>query len=181
VHTCRSRLSKGSRFPSNASPYGIWIVARAATLGKRQQLGSGRPSAYSDGSARSRARSSRINSTSSRSSTSKLERVGRARKKPQDQNRDWIDAPIIPLSAALQQKWGAPEHPKTNTHWPLDMFLDLHHPGPGDKSSFFCISPAAFWLKKVGQNVDRLLNAAANLDNRPAASAAPSARIRPRG
>jgi hypothetical protein len=56
---------------------------------------------------------------------------------PRDHNRDWSDQPVYPeVSAAQKQlgEWGKAGH--------LDMFLDLHNPGPADLRPFFFMGPA---------------------------------------
>lgn len=51
---------------------------------------------------------------------------------PQDHNRDWSDAPHYPEVAAAQKRI---LHIQA-THG-LDVFLDLHNPGPSDRVPFF--------------------------------------------
>ncbi len=51
---------------------------------------------------------------------------------PQDHNRDWSDAPHWPEVAAAQKRLAALAAEKR-----LDVFLDLHNPGPSDMGSYF--------------------------------------------
>jgi len=55
---------------------------------------------------------------------------------PRDHNRDWDEKPVYPEVAAAQQRlrgWA-----KENR---LDVFLDLHNPGPSDARPFFFVGP----------------------------------------
>ena len=51
---------------------------------------------------------------------------------PQDHNRDWSDAPHYPEVAAAQKRITEIEQKHG-----LDVFLDLHNPGAGDRVPFF--------------------------------------------
>jgi len=51
---------------------------------------------------------------------------------PQDHNRDWSDAPHWPEVAAAQKRLKALAEANR-----LDVFLELHNPGPGDLRTFF--------------------------------------------
>ncbi len=51
---------------------------------------------------------------------------------PQDHNRDWSDAPHWPEVAAAQKRIAA-----LVAQQRMDVFLDLHNPGPGDLASYF--------------------------------------------
>lgn len=51
---------------------------------------------------------------------------------PQDHNRDWSDAPYHPEVAAAQKRISEIQA----THG-LDVFLDLHNPGPTDRAPYF--------------------------------------------
>lgn len=51
---------------------------------------------------------------------------------PRDHNRDWADKPVWPEVAAAQKHILA-----MNDAGAFDLFLDLHNPGPGDKTPFF--------------------------------------------
>jgi hypothetical protein len=51
---------------------------------------------------------------------------------PQDHNRDWSDAPHWPEVAAAQQRLAGLASERR-----LDVFLDLHDPGPSDLGSYF--------------------------------------------
>ena len=57
---------------------------------------------------------------------------------PRDHNRDWDDSPVYPEVAAAQQRLRALA--KDNR---LDVFLDLHNPGPGESRPYFFFGPAA--------------------------------------
>jgi hypothetical protein len=51
---------------------------------------------------------------------------------PQDHNRDWSAAPHWPEVAAAQERLSALARERR-----MDVFLDLHNPGPGDLGSYF--------------------------------------------
>lgn len=51
---------------------------------------------------------------------------------PQDHNRDWSDVPYHPEVAAAQKRIA-----EIQTTLGLDVFLDLHNPGPTDRAPFF--------------------------------------------
>lgn len=51
---------------------------------------------------------------------------------PQDHNRDWSDAPYHPEVAAAQKRISEIQAARG-----LDVFLDLHNPGPTDRAPFF--------------------------------------------
>jgi len=51
---------------------------------------------------------------------------------PQDHNRDWSDAPYHPEVAAAQKRIS-----EIQTTHGLDVFLDLHNPGPTDRAPYF--------------------------------------------
>lgn len=63
---------------------------------------------------------------------------------PRDHNRDWTDTPVYPEVAAAQARLS-----QLASEGRLDLFINLHNPGPGDsRPFFFCgpieiISPAA--------------------------------------
>jgi hypothetical protein len=56
---------------------------------------------------------------------------------PRDHNRDWSDQPVYPEVAAAQRMIQRIE----SIHG-LDVYIDLHNPGPGDPVFFF--GPFAF-------------------------------------
>ena len=51
---------------------------------------------------------------------------------PRDHNRDWSGEPVYPEIAAAQKRIRAIHAARG-----LDVYLDLHNPGPGDKAPFF--------------------------------------------
>lgn len=56
--------------------------------------------------------------------------------RPQDHNRDWSDQPHWPEVAAAKkqvEEWVAAGR--------MDLFLDLHNPGPGDPAFFYTLTP----------------------------------------
>jgi hypothetical protein len=55
---------------------------------------------------------------------------------PRDHNRDWDDKPVHPEVAAAQRR--LLELARENR---LEVFLDLHNPGPGDAQPFFSVGP----------------------------------------
>ncbi|MBI5800514.1 MAG: zinc carboxypeptidase [Verrucomicrobia bacterium] len=55
---------------------------------------------------------------------------------PRDHNRDWDDKPVYPEVAAAQLQLRALARENR-----LDVFLDLHNPGPGDLKPFFFTGP----------------------------------------
>jgi hypothetical protein len=167
---CKSRDGRsvqGLRIPpelknleakTNSPPYGIWIVARQhawesgsswVCRGLVEWLVSDDPRAVE---LRSKAEFNIVPIVD----LDNVERgAGGKEEKPQDHNRDWTDAPYHPAIAALQQKIA-----EQNNAGRLDMFIDLHNPGPGDKSSFFFISPRSILAEEGWANVDHFLNAA---------------------
>jgi hypothetical protein len=75
---------------------------------------------------------------------------------PQDHNRDWSDAPHWPEVATAQQRLRA---------WAdqgrLDVFIDLHNPGPGDQRAFFYVGPDDMLAPQGRRNRSRFLELAA--------------------
>jgi hypothetical protein len=55
---------------------------------------------------------------------------------PHDHNRDWSDEPIYRSVAAAQQQIA-----RMNIDEEIDLFIDLHNPGPSDSQPFFFASP----------------------------------------
>ncbi|HEY2883498.1 MAG TPA: M14-type cytosolic carboxypeptidase [Pirellulales bacterium] len=74
---------------------------------------------------------------------------------PEDHNRDWTDKPHHPAVAALQR-----EMLRANPQSQLQMYIDLHNPSPGDKSSYFFISPRSILSEAGWTNIDRFLKIA---------------------
>ncbi len=66
---------------------------------------------------------------------------------PQDHNRDWSDAPYHPEVAAAQKHIAEIQATRG-----LDVFLDLHNPGPTDRAPFF-FGPFGF-ERMTGQQRD---------------------------
>jgi hypothetical protein len=64
---------------------------------------------------------------------------------PRDHNRDWDDKPVYPEVAAAQRRL---------REWKdagrLDVFIDLHNPGPADLGPFFFMGPEEL-LTEVGR------------------------------
>jgi hypothetical protein len=143
---------------ANTSPYGVWIVARQhawesgsswVCRGLTEWLLSDDPRAAE---LRSKAEFNIVPIMD----LDNVERgAGGKEEKPQDHNRDWTDEPYHPAVAAVQKKIL-----EQNKAGRLDLFIDLHNPGPGDKSSFFFISPRSILAEEGWANVDRFLNAA---------------------
>ncbi|MEQ1858971.1 MAG: M14 family zinc carboxypeptidase [Chthoniobacteraceae bacterium] len=69
---------------------------------------------------------------------------------PQDHNRDWSDAAHWPEVAAAQQRLASLAAANR-----LDVFLDLHNPGPGDLSSFFFAGEDSMVPEAARKNRDR--------------------------
>ena len=64
---------------------------------------------------------------------------------PRDHNRDWDDSPVYPEVAAAQRRIK-----QLNQEGVLDLFIDLHNPGSGDRRPFF-FAPKLEELKGVRQ------------------------------
>jgi hypothetical protein len=74
---------------------------------------------------------------------------------PQDHNRDWTEHPFHPAVAAAQQ-----EILRMNEAGKFDLFIDLHNPTPGDKTSVFFISPRNIMSDEGWNNLERFLGSA---------------------
>ncbi len=80
--------------------------------------------------------------------------AGGKEQKPHDHNRDWSDKPYHPAVAAAQR-----EIKKLNDAGRFDMYIDLHNPGPGDKSPFFFIAPRTLMSDEGWDNLQAFLKA----------------------
>lgn len=81
--------------------------------------------------------------------------AGGKEQKPQDHNRDWSDQPYWPEVRAVQstiRQWDAQGQ--------MDLFLDLHNPGRGDRQPFFFVPPEEWLREPARQNMTRFLEAA---------------------
>jgi len=58
---------------------------------------------------------------------------------PRDHNRDWSDTPFYPEVVAAQARLR-----ELAADGRMDLFLNLHNPGPGDAQPFFFCGPAEF-------------------------------------
>jgi hypothetical protein len=74
---------------------------------------------------------------------------------PQDHNRDWSDAPHWPEVAAAQARLRALAGQQR-----LDVFLDLHNPGPGDLGSYFYTGDDSLLAEPGLHNRQRFLDLA---------------------
>lgn len=80
---------------------------------------------------------------------------GGKNQKPQDHNRDWSAAPRYPEVAAAQRRIA-----ELDAAGRLDLFVDLHNPGPDDGRPFFFVAPDDT-LSDVGRrNLARFVAAA---------------------
>jgi hypothetical protein len=61
---------------------------------------------------------------------------GGKNQKPQDHNRDWSATPHFPEVAAAQKRIA-----ELDAAGRLDVFVDLHNPGPDDGRPFFFVAP----------------------------------------
>ena len=81
--------------------------------------------------------------------------AGGKEQKPQDHNRDWSERPHWPEVHAVQsaiRQW--------DDQGRMDLFLDLHNPGPIDREPFFFIPPEEVLREPARQNLARFLEAA---------------------
>lgn len=81
--------------------------------------------------------------------------AGGKEQKPHDHNRDWSDKPYWPEVQAVQagiRQWDAQGR--------MDLFLDLHNPGRGDRQPFFFIPSEEVLRDSARQNTMRFLEAA---------------------
>lgn len=83
---------------------------------------------------------------------------------PRDHNRDWDDKPVYPEVAAAQQRLRTLA--KENR---LDVFLDLHNPGPSDWRPFFFLGPSEFMAEAGRVNQTNFLAATRARINGPMA------------
>ncbi len=144
--------------PSPSAPHGVWIVARQhawesggswVCRGLVQWLVSDDPRAVS---LRGKAAFHIV-------PVMDIDNVtvgaGGKEEKPQDHNRDWTDEPYHPAVAAAQR-----EILRENSAGKFDLFIDLHNPGPGDRSSFFFISPRSILSDAGWTNIQTFLQVA---------------------
>jgi len=75
---------------------------------------------------------------------------------PHDHNRDWSEEPVFPEVAAVQRHIR-----QINGAGRLDLFLDLHNPGPGDREPFFNTPEKQSYGECGWANVERFVAAAA--------------------
>lgn len=81
--------------------------------------------------------------------------AGGKEQKPQDHNRDWTDQPHWPeVRAAMRAIREASAAGR------MDLFVDLHNPGPRDRQPFFFVPPRSTLGEVQHQNVARFLAAA---------------------
>jgi hypothetical protein len=76
--------------------------------------------------------------------------AGGKNQKPHDHNRDWSEAPVFPAVRAAQERIREMDVPGR-----FDLYVDLHNPGPGDRSPFFFVSPKEMLSEKGKRNLDR--------------------------
>jgi len=81
--------------------------------------------------------------------------AGGKNQKPHDHNRDWGKEPVWPEVQAAIEQLRAQSRAKR-----LDLFMDLHNPGPGDRQPFFFVPPADVLTPPGRQNHDAFLEAA---------------------
>jgi hypothetical protein len=81
--------------------------------------------------------------------------AGGKNQKPHDHNRDWSDQPVWPeVQAAIKQITALDAAGR------LDLFIDLHNPGPGDRQPFFFIPGRDLVSAVRRRNQDSFLDAA---------------------
>ncbi|MCS7306556.1 MAG: M14 family zinc carboxypeptidase [Thermoguttaceae bacterium] len=81
--------------------------------------------------------------------------AGGKEQKPQDHNRDWSAEPYWPEVQAVQsaiRQW--------DSQGRMDLFLDLHNPGRGDRQPFFFVPPEQLLREPGRRNLARFLEAA---------------------
>ncbi len=81
--------------------------------------------------------------------------AGGKEQKPQDHNRDWTDKPHFPATQIVQNKI---KEFDANGHF--DLFVDLHNPGPNDRTPVFYISPRDILTSAGASNLDRFVKIA---------------------
>ena len=81
---------------------------------------------------------------------------------PRDHNRDWDKAPVYPEVAAAQKHLKAWSEQKR-----LDVFVDLHNPGPGDRRPFFFCGPPELLSDVARDNRELFLEIASRRINGP--------------
>lgn len=80
--------------------------------------------------------------------------AGGKNQKPHDHNRDWSEKPVYAEVAAAQKQLGELHKARR-----LDLFVDLHNPGAGDRQPFF-FTPAVERMDPAARNnMDRFLAA----------------------
>ena len=68
--------------------------------------------------------------------------------KPHDHNRDWSDKPVFDAVRTAQSMIR-----EMDAAGEMDLFIDLHNPGPNDRKPFFFVSPPSLL---PGQRAERL-------------------------
>lgn len=93
--------------------------------------------------------------------------AGGKNQKPHDHNRDWADQAVHPeVQAAMKHLAGL------HAAGRLDLFVDLHNPGAGDRSPFFFVPPPELLAPRGRDDLDRFLTAARKAMAGPPAIAA---------
>lgn len=75
--------------------------------------------------------------------------------RPHDHNRDWSDTPHWPAVAAAMK-----HVMQLDREGRLELFIDLHNPGPSDLEPFFFTAPRDEMTSAGLGNLDRFLTAA---------------------
>ncbi len=81
--------------------------------------------------------------------------AGGKSQKPQDHNRDWSDDPHWPEVRATQKAIR-----EADEKGMLDLFIDLHNPGPKDRNPYFYVPPKELLSTPRQANLRRFLNCA---------------------
>lgn len=90
---------------------------------------------------------------------------------PFDHNRDWNDKPIYPAVAAAQAGIKAMDQAGE-----FDLFIDLHNPGPGDRTPFFNEPPVERMTPARMANHERFMKSASAHMGREALKMTPKAK-----
>lgn len=80
--------------------------------------------------------------------------AGGKQEKPQDHNRDWSDKPHHHSVAAAQERIR-----QMDRAGQFDLFIDLHNPGPSDKSPYFYVSPPELLTEPGKRNLEEFVAA----------------------
>ncbi|MCA8988082.1 MAG: hypothetical protein KDA78_10595 [Planctomycetaceae bacterium] len=165
--TREGRSVQGIRFGCESTPnepaYGVWVQARqhawewgSSWVGQGFLLWA----ISDDPVAQELRRTSTIHFIPIMDVDSAVQSLGGKDSIPRDHNRDWDNKPYYPEVAAAQQKIL-----KLDQAGQLDLFIDLHNPGPGDKKPFY-FGPKMdsldelqqrnylFWVKVSSQFID---------------------------